>query len=183
MQPAVGLIEFKSVARGMIATDAMLKQAPITVLESHPISPGKYITLICGEVAMVEESLKAGIEKAGDLLVNDLFLPQIHPSIVPALKGQYSPGNIQSLGILETFSVASCVVAIDIAMKTATVRLVQIRLGDGIGGKAFFVITGKLSEVEAALESAAAHVRGEGLLTAVELIQNPHGDLTGSILG
>ena len=182
-QSAVGLIEFKSVARGMIATDAMLKKAPVTILESHPISPGKYITLICGEIAHVDESLKAGIEKAGDLLVNHLFLPRIHPTIIPALRGTYSLGPMLSLGILETFSVASCVVAADIAAKATAIRLVKIRLGDGIGGKAYFVITGKLSDVEASLESAAAHVRSEGLLTAVELIQNPHSDLVGNILG
>ncbi len=180
---AAGLIEFKSVARGMIATDAMLKKAPITILESHPISPGKYMTLITGEVANVDEAMKAGIEKAGDLLVNSLFLPQIHASIIPAIRGTYLKGEILSLGILETFSVASCVVAADIAAKTSQIRLLKIRLGDGIGGKAYFVITGELSDVEASLESAASHVREDGLLTAVELIQNPHSDLISNILG
>jgi microcompartment protein CcmL/EutN len=177
MKPAVGLLEFKSVARGIIATDAMLKKAPITILESHPISPGKYITLISGDVADVDEALKEGIEIAGDLLVNQLFLPQIHFSIVPALAGTLQPGPVEALGILETFSVASCVIAADIAAKTADVRILKIRLGQGLGGKAYFVITGTLANVQASLENAAADVKRDGLLTAYELIQNPHPDL------
>ena len=179
--PAVGLLEYKSVARGIISTDAMLKKAPVIILEAQPLSPGKYMTLICGEVADVDESLKAGIEKAGDLLINNIFLPQIHKSVIPALAGS-TPGNGKiepylSIGILETFSVASCIVAADIAAKTAAINLVKIRLGNGLGGKAYFVMTGELSDVEASLERAAAYVRKDGLLTACELIQNPHPDL------
>lgn len=175
--PALGLIEFKSVARGIISTDAMMKKAPVTLLETHPICPGKYMTVICGEVADVEESLKAGIEKAGDLLVNDLFLPQIHKSVIPAISGTNKITKFLSIGILETFSVASCVVAADIAAKAAAIELVEIRLANGLGGKAFLVMTGELSDVEASLEEASAYVKKDGLLTACELIQNPHPEL------
>lgn len=175
--PAIALIEYKSIARGITCTDAMVKKAPVTILESCAISPGKYMSLVCGEVANVEEALKAGIEKAGDLIVNHLFLPQVHESILPALAGSALHYPVASLGILETFSVASCLVAADIAAKTARVQFIKIRLANGLGGKAYFVISGEQSDLEVALERAAAHVRQEGLLTAVELIQNPHPDL------
>lgn len=175
--PAFAMIEFKSVARGITVTDVMIKKAPITILEATPISPGKYMTAICGEVADVDEALRAGVLKAGDLIVNHLFLPQIHESIIPALAGNTPKSPIQSLGILETFSVASCVAAADIAAKTSGVQIVKIRLANGLGGKAYFVISGLLSDVEASIETAAAHVRKEGLLTAVEIIQNPHPDM------
>ena len=175
--PAVGLIELNSVARGIIATDAMLKKAPVQLLEAHPISPGKYMSLICGEVADVDEALKAGLEKSGDLLVNHLFLPQIHPSVIPALTESIKVERNLSVGILETFSVASCVVAADIAAKTAAVTLIKIRLANGLGGKAYFIMAGELADVEASLERSAAYVRKDGLLTACELIQNPHPNL------
>ena len=175
--PAIALIEYKSIARGISATDAMVKKAPVIILESCAISPGKFMTIISGEVANVEEALKAGIEKAGDLLINHLFLPKVHEAILPALAGKSLTHPILSLGIIETFSVASCIAAADIAAKTAQVHFVKLRLANGLGGKAYFVISGILSDVEVALENAAAHVRQEGLLTAVELIQNPHPDL------
>lgn len=175
--PAIGLIEYKSIARGIIATDAMLKKAPVILLEAHPISPGKYMTLICGEVADVDEALKAGVEKAGDLLVNNMFLPHIHPSVIPALSGTNKVNSNLSIGILETFSVAACVMAADIAAKAAAITLVKIRLANGIGGKAFFVMAGELPDVEASMERASSYVRKDGLLTSCELIQNPHLDL------
>ena len=179
--PALGLLEYKSVARGIISTDAMLKKSPVILLEAHSISPGKYMTLIGGEVAEVAEALQAGIEKAGDLLINNIFLPQVHPSVISALSPE-NPGANQvkpylSIGIIETFSVASCVVAADIAAKAAAVKLLKIRLGNGLGGKAYFVMSGELADVEVALERASADVRKDGMLTSSELIQNPHPDL------
>ena len=175
--PAIGLLEYKSIARGIVATDSMLKKAPVILLEAHPLSPGKYMTLICGEVADVDEALKAGIEKAGDLLINDLFLPQIHPSVIPAISGTIKVESHLSVGVLETFSVASCIEAADIAAKTSSISLVKIRLANGIGGKAYFVMSGELHDVEASLENATGFVKKDGLLVASELIRNPHPDL------
>lgn len=174
--PSIGLIELKSIARGMTVTDAMLKQAPVHLLEAQPISPGKYMTLICGEVADVDESLKVGIAGSGDLLINHLFLPQVHSTLIPTLAGTSTVSKYRSIGVIETFSVASCIQAADIAAKTADVNLVKIRLANGLGGKAYFVITGALPDVEASLSAASENVKKEGLLTACEIIQNPHPD-------
>ena len=176
-KPALGLIEFKSIAHGIFTTDAMVKKAPVQILETHPICPGKYMTLIAGEVGDVEEAMKVGIEIAGDMLVNDLLLPQVHLDIIPSLTGTTQIETFGALGIIETFSVASCIVAADIAAKATPIKLVEMRLANGLGGKAYFVMTGLLSDVEESLKLAAAHVRKEGLLAASSLIASPHPDL------
>ena len=62
MQPAIGLIEFNSIASGILATDAMAKKADVTVVDSRGICPGKYIVLITGDVEAVDRSLEAGLE-------------------------------------------------------------------------------------------------------------------------
>lgn len=175
--PAIALLEIKSIARGITVTDTMVKKAPVAIVDAHAMSPGKYVVLVAGEVAEVEEAYVAGIECAGDLLIHRLFLPHAHASLVPAIHGMAALHEVESLGVLETFSVASCIVAADIAAKAAAVHLVRMRLANGLGGKAYFVVTGPLPDVEAAMDAAAAHVRAEGLLTAVEIIQNPHPDL------
>ena len=176
-EPAIGMIELKSIARGIFVTDAVVKKAPVRLLETHPVCPGKYVILFCGEVADVEESLKIGIELAGDLLVNDLFLPRVHHSVIPAITGTTEIDEFGSVGIVETFSIASCVVASDIAAKMTPVRLVEVRLANGLGGKGYFVMTGGLADVQASLEAAEAYIREEGLLAGCEIIPAPHRDL------
>jgi hypothetical protein len=56
------------------------------------------------------------------------------------------------------------------------VELLELRLADGIGGKAYFVLTAELDLVEAAL-AAAQHILEPGLLVSREIIAAPHNDL------
>jgi microcompartment protein CcmL/EutN len=176
-EPALGMIEYKSVAKGIFSCDTMVKKAPITILETHPICPGKYLTIICGEVADVEESMKAGIESGQDMVVSDLFLPYVHRSVIPAMAGTTKIDSFGSIGIIETFAVATCVNAADIAVKATPIQLVEIRLANGLGGKAYFVMTGELSDVEESMEVSRKFAQKEGMLCASELIPAPHPEL------
>ena len=45
-------------------------------------------------------------------------------------------------------------VAADYAVKSASVNLIEVRLGRGLGGKAFVVLTGKVSDVTTATDYA-----------------------------
>ena len=65
IDPALALLEFSSIAAGIEAADAMVKRAPIGVIRAGTVQPGKYLVLIGGEVADVEESLAAGREVGG----------------------------------------------------------------------------------------------------------------------
>jgi microcompartment protein CcmL/EutN len=176
-EPALGMIEYKSVARGIFSCDAMVKKAPVRIVETHAVCPGKYITIICGEVADVEEAMKAGLETGTDMVIADLFLPQVHWSVIPALAGASKIEKFGAVGIIETFSVADCVRAADIAAKATPVQLVEIRLANGLGGKGYFVMTGELADVEASLAEARQFVKEQGMLAACELIPAPHPDL------
>ncbi len=176
-EPALGMIEYKSVARGIFSCDAMVKKAPVRILETHPVCPGKYLTVICGEVADVEEAMQAGLETGKELVVSDLILPYVHRDIIPAIAGTTNIETFGALGIVETFSAPTCVTAADIAAKATPVQLVEIRLANGLGGKAYFVITGDLADVEESLSVAKKYAAGEGLLTACEIIPSPHPEL------
>jgi microcompartment protein CcmL/EutN len=176
-ESALGLIELKSIPRGMFVTDVIAKKAPVKILTANPICPGKYMIIFAGEVADVEASFQVGVAASGDFIVNELFLPYIHRDVIPALTGTTGIETFISLGILETFSVASCVKAADIAAKMSNVKLVEIRLANGLGGKAFFVMTGELADVEASIEASKQHVQKEGLLAGAEIIASPHPDM------
>jgi microcompartment protein CcmL/EutN len=176
-ESALGMVEFKSVARGIFATDAIAKKAPVNIISTNPICPGKYMVVFAGEVADVEESLKAGLVAGGDLVVNDLFLPYVHRDVIPAVAGAVEIEKFAAIGVVETFSIASCVVGADLAAKETSAKLVEIRLANGLGGKGYFVITGKLADVEASIEVAKEHINKEGLLAGCEIIPAPHPDL------
>jgi microcompartment protein CcmL/EutN len=174
---ALALIELSSIARGHRVADAMLKRAPVSLLRADWVSPGKFLVLVDGGVAAVDEAFRAGLEVAADRVVDRLFLPQAHVSLGPALAGEARSGNVDSLGIVETTTVAATLLAADAAAKAADVRLVELQLARGIGGKGFFTVTGSLAEVEAAVEAALA-ILEPAQLHATEIIAAPHVDLT-----
>ncbi|MDH3607130.1 MAG: BMC domain-containing protein, partial [Acidimicrobiia bacterium] len=137
MNPALALLEFDSIAVGIEAGDAMVKRAPIGLLYSGTVQPGKYLVLIAGDVASVEESLAAGVGLGGDALLDTVFLPDVHPGVVTALRGNRAFDAAESLGIIETRTVAAIIEAADAAIKGASVTVAQIEMADGLGGKGY----------------------------------------------
>lgn len=174
---SIGLIELSSIARGYLVTDAMVKKAPVRVLESRAVTPGKYLVLVCGDVAEVDEAMKAGLAAAAATLIDQLFLPQAHEQLVPLVSGQ-RPARVtpDALSIIETGSVASTLLAADAAAKAAEIWLLEMKLAVGIGGKGYFSMTGELNQIQAAVEAATA-IAGPWL-QGQEIIARPHEDLT-----
>ena len=176
MFPALALVEVSSIARGMVVSDACVKKAEIRLIASQPISPGKYITLFWGEVAEVYEAYEEGLRVAAEVVVDRLFLPGAHPSVLEVLTGISQPSPVDALGIVETFAVASTLLASDAACKGAAVQLLEVRLATGIGGKAYFIVSGELHDVEAAVE-AAKGVTPSQQVSRIEVIARPAPDL------
>jgi len=179
--PALGLLEVSSVARGLVAADGMSKKAMIQVLQAHPVTPGKFIILIGGGEEEVAQAMEVGLEIAADTVIDRLFLPKADSQLLPAIYGQVHSDKIDSLGIVETLSVASAILAGDRAVKSAEVRLVQMRLARGLGGRAFFILTGELHQVEAAIEAGRTIIY-DGMLLTTEIIARPHIDLVQALL-
>ncbi|PWH12928.1 MAG: propanediol utilization protein [Ardenticatenia bacterium] len=152
LEPALALIEFSSIAVGMLAADAMVKKAPIARIVAGTTQPGKYLVLISGEVADVQESLAEGREVGKGWILDTVFLPHVHPAVVAAIAGAREVGEGEALGIIETHQVASTIQAADAGVKGAQVTLREIRLADGLCGKAFCLFQGAVSDVEAAVE-------------------------------
>jgi len=178
LRPALSCIETSSIARGIRVCDEMAKRAPIRVLESTTICPGKYIVVVGGEVEMVREAHARGLEVAGPTMVDQLLLPNAHEQLIPAIEACVEVHEVLSAGVVETFAVASAILAADAACKRAAIQLIELRLARGLGGKAFFTLTGEQADVEAAV-AAAEEVLGResGLLLRTEVIQNPHPEM------
>ncbi len=170
---AVGLVEFNSIAKGIEVADAMLKTALVTPLLCRTVCPGKFIVLVSGDVAAVESSIRVGVNQGQTALVDEFVLPNVHPSVLAAMTMTTPEVALQALGIIETFSIASLIVAADTAVKTAAVDLLEIRLGIGIGGKSFVTLTGDVAAVAAAVEAGKATVAEKGLLVYHVVIPSP----------
>lgn len=178
---AIGLIELSSIARGLLACDAVVKMAYVELIESRPFSSGKYMILFSGDVASVESSAAKGIAVAAETLVDSLFIPFAHRDLFPAIRGSASREVSGALGAIETSSVAATIVAADAAAKAAEVRLVEARLGQGIGGKGYFTLTGELAAVEAAILAGSAAIDRGGQLVQSIVIPSPHAEMLGRI--
>ena len=174
---AIALIETISIAVGIRITDEMVKTAPVEILEATAICPGKYMVLVTGAVSPVEDSLRRGIEVGGDVVVDTLLIPYVHQQIFPAILGATEVKELRALGVVETFTVASTILAADAAAKAAPVELIEIRLAKGLGGKAFFTMTGEIFEVEAAMAAALRTARESGNLVRSVVIPRPHEDI------
>jgi microcompartment protein CcmL/EutN len=174
IEPALALLEFASIAAGIQAADAMVKRAPIAIIRAGTVQPGKYLVLIGGEVADVEESLAAGRDVGGTSAVDFVFLPQVHPEVVEALAGVRVPEATDALGVVETATVAAAIHAADAGIKGAEVHLVEVRLADGLGGKGIVLFSGLVADVEAAVELGVGVLERPDVLVREVVIPQLH---------
>jgi microcompartment protein CcmL/EutN len=177
MHPALALIEVRSIARGLVVTDAIVKKSAVELLRASPISPGRYITLFWGPVGEVEEASREGITRSGDFLVDHLILPQAHHLLRDTLLGISQQAPVDSLGIVETSTIASALLSLDAALKCADVGILELRLGAGIEGKGYYVLSGPLPDVQAATERAQAALNPQQCVN-VEVIPAPAQDFS-----
>jgi microcompartment protein CcmL/EutN len=177
VEPALALLEFSSIAAGIQAADAMVKRAPIDVIKAGTVQPGKYLVLIGGQVADVEESLVAGRKVGASAAVDFVFLPQVHPEVVEAVGGGRVPEITDALGVVETTTVAAAIHAADAGIKGAEVRLVEVRLADGLGGKGIVLFAGLVANVEAAVEIGVGVLERPELLVRQVVIPQLHPEM------
>jgi microcompartment protein CcmL/EutN len=184
LRPALAVLEFASVAAGIRAGDAMVKRAPVAAVYAGSVHPGKYLVMVGGATADVEEAVDAGVGTASGFLVDRVFLADVHPAVLGAVAGGRVPGSGEAVGIIETHSVAAVIEAADAALKSARVDLTAVRLADGLGGRAYALFTGALADVETAVEAGVARIDPGRLVTSVvipqlhpEMAENLAGDL------
>lgn len=177
--PCIGLLELCSVARGVEVADAVLWMASVEMLFASPVQPGKYVMLFTGSVQDVSAALRRGVEVAGQDLVDELLIQQVHEQVESALRrrGGHIDGHLDAIGVVETSTVASAIVAADAALKTATVDLFDLRIANGLDGKSFFSLTGPVSDVRSAVTSGARVAESKGKLLRSIVIARPHPDL------
>ncbi len=172
---ALALLELCSIARGYRVLDALVKEAPVRVLEANLIEPGRFLILTGGPVADIEAAHAVGRAVAGDDVLDQLVLPFAHPQVWTGLRGGTDTGGeIDTVGIIEGSSIAGVLEACDRSLKEADVSLCGMRISVALGGKGYFVVRGTQDAVEAAVSTGAGVLTGRGKRVREEVVARPH---------
>ncbi len=182
MNPALALVEFDSIAAGIEAGDAMAKKAPIARIIAGTVHNGKYLVLVAGEVADVEESLAAGLAIGASAVLDHVYLPGVHPHVVDAIAAQRRPQPVDALGIVETRTVAAAIAAADAGIKGAQVNLMEVRLADGLGGHGLVFFDGLVADVETAVRIGTDTLAGTSALIHAVVIPQLHLEMAANLL-
>lgn len=182
MSRAIGMVEYKTVASGVVAADAMVKTSEVSIIEAQTVCPGKYIVIVSGDLSAVNAAVESAKTLHGKHLINSFVLGNPHEAIFPAIYGATDIGEVAALGIIETYDAASIIVAADEAAKTAVVELIELRLARGMCGKSYLMLTGEIAAVEAAIERARTSVAEEGMYLDSSIIAHPDAKIRKAIL-
>ncbi|MDR0550520.1 MAG: BMC domain-containing protein [Spirochaetaceae bacterium] len=178
----LGLLELTSIAGGIEIVDAMLKVANVKLVFAKASCPGKYYIILNGKVADVEKAVALGVSRGGGFVVSSGVISRVHEQVIKAINGTAMPEKPLAIGVMEFFSVMSSIAAADTAVKAARVEIVDLRLGTGIGGKSFVVVTGDPASVNSAVEAASRPMLDSGMLVNKIVIANPRKELIESLL-
>lgn len=179
MGSALGMIELSSIARGIEVCDYMVKAAQVELVRTCTVCPGKYIIIIEGEIADVRASMAEGMAVGDACVIDTLTIPNIHPQVPRAISMTNPVMERDAIGILEFYSIASAIRAADIAVKAASVTLIEVRIGYAIGGKGFVTLTGDVGAVRAAVTGATEE---SDLLVGTSIIPRPAKQLFDALL-
>lgn len=175
--PALAILELDSIARGILTADELIKEAPVSLIAATPSTPGRFLVVYAGEVADVEYATRRGKSIAEGSLVDELLLSVVHEDVMPALQGPVRPAAPDALGVVETSTAASAVLAADRAAKMAHIRLVQVVVSRGLHGKGFVTLAGEVGDVVDGVAAGRAAAEDRQARVTEVVIPNPHPDL------
>lgn len=182
VRKAVGFVEIKSIPVGIQTADEMVKAGNVELLLATPMCPGKYIIIIGGQVGPVKAAMSKAELVSGIYLIDTHVIDNVRDEVLPAIAGIGTPGEIQAIGAIETISALTAVIAADVAVKASNVRIVDLRVARGLGGKGYLVITGEVSSVKSAVNACLAKLGISGEVTSTSIIPRPHESIVDNLL-
>ncbi len=179
---SIGLVELKNVSKGIVVTDEMLKSAGVTLISSGSVCPGKFVTIVGGELSAIQAAVDRAELISEDAMIDKFIIGNLGENVYEAVCGTADVKNKRALGIVETFTAASAILAADAAVKAGDIELVEVRVARGLAGKCFVTMTGDVADVRAGVDAGAKIAAEEGVLINTEVIANPHPELWEAII-
>lgn len=167
---AVGFLEGTSIAKGIEASDAMVKMASVKLAKTSVLARGKYAILITGPVGEVESAMRAGKEVLGKTLVDEVLIRNVSNQVVDTLDKRRPVDSLGAVGVIETKEAIAAVLAADAAAKAASVRLIETKTVVP-GGKGLVTLCGDVGDVRTAVAAAISAVKKDLIVSHVVIAQ------------
>ena len=165
---SIGLIETSSLAKGVEASDAMVKEARVDLVAGKVIARGKYTILIRGPVGEVESAMRAGLRIAEKTLIHKFIIRNVHEQVMATLETRVGVEKLEAFGMIETKDAIAAIHAADEAAKAAKVHLIETKAVLP-GGKGYVSMSGEVGAVRTAV-AAGIQVVPEGQLVSYIVI-------------
>lgn len=169
MAAALGMLELSSIGKGIETADIMIKASSIEIMFAKHVCIGKFIILISGDIGAVKESIRIGIEKGENSVIDSFIIPNIHEDILNGLRKRYhyDYDKVNALGTMEISSVSSGIMCLDIVLKSGSVKLIKLVMANNIGGKCYFLVTGDVSSVSEALNAGERGINSTKVISKI----------------
>lgn len=167
---AVGFLEGTSIAKGIEATDAMVKMAGVKLAKTTIVARGKYIIFISGPQGEVESSMRAGREVLGKTLVDEVIIRNASNQVIASLDKRVPVEVLGAVGVIETKEAIAAVLAADAAAKAANVHLLETKTVVP-GGKGYVTLCGDVGDVRTAVAAGISAIKKELLVSHVVIPQ------------
>ena len=167
---AVGFLETSSLAKGVEATDAMVKMAQVKLVKTSVVARGKLVIFISGAQGEVESAMRAGREVLGKTLVDEVLIRNVHNQVIAALDKRVPVEVLGAVGLIETKEAISAVLAADAATKAASVHLIEVKTVVG-GGKGYLSLCGEVGDVRTAIAAGINAIKKELIVNHVVIPQ------------
>lgn len=173
----VGFLEYISVGKGIEAADLISKNTDIDIILASPNCPGRYQILFTGDVGAVEQAVQLARDTADFNFLDSLICPRVDDSVIRALYAPDTTDIGDAVGVFETMTMTAVIVATDTMVKASDVSIVELRLGKGLAGKSYVIITGSVQNVRTAIDTALEGVKERGVLISAVVIPSINPDL------
>lgn len=177
MMVSIGIIEINNIAKGYLVCDNILKKSQVQMVMAQPVCPGKFIMIFGGSVSSVKVACDYARVNFSENVLDISEFGNIDIRVFDALNGAAGGATSGALGIVETFSVSSCILAADAALKAANVEIAELRIARGMAGKSYVALSGTVAAVTAGVDAGAQNAIDNGLLNDTAIIASPHEDL------
>lgn len=165
----LGIVDSRSIAAGADIADIMVKAASVTLVRGAVVCAGRFLIVVEGDREAVQTAINAA-RATSYSLAGSYVISHVSPQVTDVLRRRPVKWQGRALGVIESRNAADSVIAADHAVKRAEVSLVRMVLGQGVGGKSYFSITGDVENVREAA-AAAVEILGTNLLQQVVIPQ------------